>query len=69
MRNRNAKVGSQETLGETGIFGLGVQQEAGQRLIEFCQDNSMLLRENALFQQQRRRLCMDINRWPILKSD
>ena len=38
----NAKVGSQETPGVTGKFGLGVQKEAGQRLIEFCQDNSLV---------------------------
>ena len=38
----NAKAGSQETPGVTGKFGLGVQKEAGQRLIEFCQDNSLV---------------------------
>ena len=37
----NAKVGSQETPGVTGKFGLGVQNEAGQRLIEFCQENAL----------------------------
>ena len=45
----NAKVGSQETPGVTGKFGLGVQNEAGQRLIEFCQENS-LVTANTLFQ-------------------
>ena len=45
----NAKVGSQETPGVTGKFGLGVQKEAGQRLIEFCQENA-LVRANTLFQ-------------------
>ena len=40
--DRNAKVGSQETLGVTGKFGLGVQNEAEQRLIEFCQDNALV---------------------------
>ena len=40
----NAKVGSQETLGVTGKFGLGMQNEAGQRLIEFCQENLYSLR-------------------------
>ena len=45
----NAKVGSQETPGVTGKFGLGVQNEAGQRLIEFCQENSLLI-ANILFQ-------------------
>ena len=39
----NAKVGSQETLGITGKFGLGVQNEAGERLIEFCQENALLI--------------------------
>ena len=51
----NAKVGSQETPGVTGKFGLGVQNEAGQRLIEFCQENA-LVRANTLFQQHKRRL-------------
>ena len=51
----NAKVGSQETLGVTGKFALGVQNEAGQRLIEFCQENA-LVRANTLFQQHKRRL-------------
>ena len=45
----NAKVGSQETPGVTGKFGLGVWNEAGQRLIEFCQENA-LVTENTLFQ-------------------
>ena len=44
----NAKVGSQETPGVTGKFGLGVQSEAGQRLIEFCQDNALVI-ANTLF--------------------
>ena len=51
----NAEVGSQETPGVTGKFGLGVQNEAGQRLIEFCQKNAMVI-ANTLFQQQKRRL-------------
>ena len=51
----NAKVGSQETPGTTGKFGLGVQSEAGQRLIEFCQENRMVI-ANILFQQHKRRL-------------
>ena len=45
----NAKVGSQETPGLTGNFGLGVQNEAGQRLIEFCQENTLVI-ANTLFQ-------------------
>ena len=52
----NAKVGSQETPGVTGKFGLGIQNEAGQRLIEFCQENALLI-ANTLFQQHKRRLC------------
>ena len=44
----NAKVGSQEIPGETGKFGLGVQNEAGQRLIEFCQENTLVI-ANTLF--------------------
>ena len=51
----NAKVGSQETPGVTRKFGLGVQNEAGQRLIEFCQENALVI-ANTLFQQQKRRL-------------
>ena len=51
----NAKVGSQETPGVTGMFGLGVQNEAGQRLIEFCQENALVM-ANTLFQQHKRRL-------------
>ena len=50
----NAKVGSQETPGVTGKFGLGVQNKAGQRLIEFCQENALII-ANTLFQQQKRR--------------
>ena len=45
----NAKVGSQETPGVTGKFGLGVQNEAGQRLIEICQENTLII-ANTLFQ-------------------
>ena len=45
-----AKVGSQETLGVTGKFGIGVQNEAGQRLVEFCQENT-LVKVNTLLQQ------------------
>ena len=51
----NAKVGHQETPGVTGKFGPGVQNEAGQRLIEFCQGNALVI-ANTLFQQQKRRL-------------
>ena len=50
-----AKVGSQETPGVTGKFGLGVQNEAGQMLIEFCQEKALVI-ANTLFQQHKRRL-------------
>jgi len=53
--NWNAKVGSQETPGVTGKFGLGIWNEAGQRLIEFCQENALVI-ANTLFQQHKRRL-------------
>ena len=49
----NIKVGSQEIPGVTGKFGLGVQNEAGQRLIEFCQENALVI-ANTLFQQHKR---------------
>ena len=51
----NANIGSQETPGVTGKFGLGVQNEAGHRLIEFCQENALLI-ANTLFDQHKRRL-------------
>ena len=49
----NAKVGSQETPGITGKFGLGIWNEAGQRLTEFCQENTLVI-ANTLFQQHKR---------------
>ena len=58
----NEKVGRQEMPGVTGKFGLGVQNEAGQRLIEFCQ-------ENPLPTTQEKTLHVDITRWSIQKSD
>ena len=64
----NAKVGSQETPGLTGKLGLGVWNEAGKRLIEFCQENALVI-ANTLFQQHKRRLHMDITRWSTPKSD
>ena len=67
MGDWNAKVGSQETTGVTGNFGLGVWNEAGQRLIEFCQENALVI-ANTLFQQHKT-VHMDITRWPTLKSD
>ena len=54
-RDWNAKVGSQETPAVTGISGLGVWNEAGQRLIEFCQENTLVI-ANTLSQQHKRRL-------------
>ena len=67
----NSKVGSQETPGVTGKFGLGIWNEAGQGLIEFCQENALVI-ANTLFQQHKRRLFVldkDITRWPTPKSD
>jgi len=56
IRDWNAKVASKEIPGVTGKFGLGVQNEAGQRLTEFCQKNALVI-ANTLFQQYQRRLC------------
>ena len=66
----NAKVGSQEIPGLTGKFDLGVQNEAGQRLIEFCQENALVM-ANTLFQQHKRRLYTwtSPDRWSVPKSD
>ena len=55
----NAKVGSQEIPGVTGKYGLGLQNEAEQTLIEFCQENALVI-ANTLFQQYKRRLHMYI---------
>ena len=55
IRDWNAKVGSQESPRVTGKFGLGVQNKAGQRLVEFCQENALVI-ANTLFQQHKRRL-------------
>ena len=60
----NAKVGSQEIPGVTGKFGLGVQNEAGQKLIELCKENALVI-ANTFFQQHKRRLY----RWTTPKSD
>ena len=64
----NEKVGRQETPGVTGKFGLGIWNEAGQRLIEFCQENTLFI-ANTLFQQHEKTLHKDITRWSILISD
>ena len=63
-----AKVGSQETPGVTGKFGLGIWNEAGQRLIEFCQENALVI-ANTLFQQHKRRLYTWTSPWSTPKSD
>ena len=63
----NAKAGSQETPGVKGKFGPGVRNETGQRLIEFCQENTLVI-ANTPFQQHKT-LHMDITRWSTLKSD
>ena len=64
----NAKVERQETPGVTGKFDLAVHNGAGQRLIEFCQENT-LVTANTLFLQHEKTLQMDITRWSIMKSD
>ena len=64
----NAKVGSQETPGITGKFGLGVQNEAGQMLMEFCKENALVV-ANTLFQQHEKTIHMNITRWPTPISD
>ena len=65
----SAKVGNQETAGVTGKFGLGVWNEAGQRLIEFCQENATGHSKHPLPTTQEKTLYMDITRWSTLKSD
>ena len=66
IRDWNAKVGSQKTPGVTGKFGLGIWNEAGQRLIEFCQKNAMVIANTPT---QEKTLHMDIIRWSTPKSD
>ena len=68
IRDWNAKVGSKETPGVTGKFGLGVRNEAGQRLIEYCQENALVI-ANTLPTTQEKTLHMDITRWSTPKSD
>ena len=65
----NAKVGSQETPRVTGKFGLGIQNEAGQRLIEFCQENALVISKHPLPTTQEKTLHMDITRWSTPKSN
>ena len=64
----NAKVGSQEIHGVTGKFSLGVQNEAGQSLREFCQESTLVI-GNILFQTQEESVHMDIIIWSTMKSD
>ena len=64
----NPKVKSQEIPGVTGKFGQGVQNETEQKLMEFCQENTLVI-ANTLFQQHEKTLHMDITRWSIPKSD
>ena len=66
IRDWNAKVRSQETPGVTGKFGLGIRNEAGQRLIEFCQQNELVI-VNTVFQTQEKTLYMDITGWSTPK--
>ena len=65
----NVKVGSQETPEVTGKFGLGVLNEAGQMLTEFCQEDTLSHSEYPLTTTQDMTLCMDITRWSVTKSD
>ena len=65
----NAKVGSQETPGVTGRFGPGIRNEAGQRLIEFCQENALGHSKHPLPTTEEKTLHMDITRWSTPKSD
>ena len=58
----NANVGSQETPGVTGKFGLGLQNEAGQRLIEFCQENALVIANTRFSNKQEKTLHTDITR-------
>ena len=65
----DAKVGSQETPGVTGKFGLGIRNETGQGLIEFCQEKCTGHSKHPLSTTQEKTLHMDITRWSTLKSD
>ena len=68
IRDWNAKVGSQETPGVTGKSGRGVWNEAGQRLIEFCQEYALVI-ANTVFEQHKRRLYTWTYQMVTLKSD
>ena len=69
IRDWNTKVESQETPGVTGKFDLEIRNEAGQRLIEFCQENSLVINKHPLPKTQEKTLHMDITRWSTLKPD
>ena len=62
-------VGNEETPGVTGKFGLGIQNETGQSLIEFCQENALGHSKHPLPTTQEMTLHMDITRWPTPKLD
>ena len=66
--DRNVKVGSLEIPEVTGKFGLGVQNEAGKRLIEFCQENALVL-QTPSSNNTRKTLHMDVTKWSTPKSD
>ena len=63
----NVKVGSQEISAVTGKFGLGVQNEAGQRVTEFCQENTLVIANT--ISNHNMTLYMEIIRWAVWKSD
>ena len=65
----NAKVGSQEIPAVTGKFGLGVQNEAGQRLTEFCEKNTLVIANNIFPQHKRRLYTWTSPRWSTPRSD
>ena len=65
----NVKAGNLKIPGVTGKFGLGVQNEAGERLTESCQENTLGHSKHPLPPTQEKALHMDITRWSILKSD
>ena len=69
LKGLNAKVGSQETPGVTGKFGIGMWNEAGQRLIEFCQENALVTANTLFPTTQEKTLHVDITRWSTPKSD
>ena len=66
-KRMNAKVESQEIPRVTGKFSLGVQNEAGKRVTEFCQENTLVI--HLLPTTQEKTLHIDITRWSVLKSD